>query len=206
MHQKVVVVIDKDLAFLELYGQLINSLDGLDLLRSYETVQDALERINLDKPDLIIIGFDAGTDEILKSIPKLCKESHIDVILVTDFLESNFLSTAVSYGVSGYLLRSSPLAEMLEAIEVVSEGGGFLNNKIARQLVLSYRRNIMSPLTIRETEVIKLLAIGMTYSMIAKEMSIASGTAKIHIKNIYGKLHVSTKAAAISKAKEIQLL
>lgn len=206
MKEKRVIIIDKDESYLKMYGHLIECTEVLSLRNSYANIVDALEMINLDKPDLVIIGLDPDDYDQFNLMPKICKGGELEIILIADFVENNLLHNAIGYGVCGFLLRSSPLSEIEEAIQVVSDGGGFLNNKIARKLLLSCRTNTSSPLTLRETEVLNLLAAGKTYSLIAREMQIADGTAKIHIKNIYSKLQVTSKAAAILKAREIQIL
>ncbi len=206
MNRKGVVIIDSDQDYRKMYGHLIESLSDLQLQNNYQSIEWALDRIGLDKPDLIIIGLDPDDYDQFKLMPKICKKSFAEIILIADFVENNLLHNAIGFGVCGFLLRSSSLSEIEEAIQVVSDGGGFLNNKIARKLLLSCRTNTSSPLTLRETEALNLLAAGKTYSLIAREMEIADGTAKIHIKNIYSKLQVTSKAAAILKAKEIQIL
>jgi DNA-binding NarL/FixJ family response regulator len=92
--------------------------------------------------------------------------------------------------------------ELLEAIDEVENGGAPMSMKIAKMVVNSFQKNTNSPLYLRETQVLELLAQGKSYSTIGDELFITKETAKTHIKNIYSKLEVRSKAEAIAKANE----
>lgn len=81
-----------------------------------------------------------------------------------------------------------------------------MSPKIAVMIINSFHKNPKSPLTERETDVLKSLAQGKTYDYIAKELGISKDTVKTHIKHIYEKLHVSNKSDAVIKAREDRLV
>jgi DNA-binding NarL/FixJ family response regulator len=91
---------------------------------------------------------------------------------------------------------------LIEAIREVMEGGAPMSTNIARMVVSSFQKNHNSPLTTRETEVLELLAQGKSYSGIAQQLYVDKETIRTHIKNIYWKLEVHSKADAIEKAKK----
>jgi len=96
--------------------------------------------------------------------------------------------------------KSADYTKLLDAIKEVVNGGAPMSNKIARMVVESFQRNYDTPLSPRETEVLELLAKGKSYSVIADEIFVHKETVKSHIKNIYFKLQVNSKADAIEKA------
>ena len=206
MEKKRVIIVDANEADNEIYSCLVKSRQEYDLIGSFSQLGEVINRVQVLKPDILVLGIDINQDESLNLIPKLKKRYQPDFLLITKLYESEFLIKVIGYGVLGVVLRSSSLREVDEALHFISRGGGYLNSQVARELILSFRKSTFSPLTPRESEVMTLLAQGNTYSMIADEMKIAGGTAKIHIKNIYGKLQVTSKADAIAKAREIQLL
>lgn len=207
MDRKRIVVIDSDPGFSNIYTHLVESLDDFELLRVYRDMEDSLARLTLDRPDIILVGLESIYNDKIEMIRKFRnKDQYAEIIIIADFADDNLLFKAISYGVSGFLLRISPLLEIEDALKAVSVGGGYLNGQVARKLVESFHRNSSSPLTPRETQVINCLANGKTYTMIASEMEIARETVKTHIKNIYDKLNVNTKAGAIAKALDYKLL
>ena len=207
MDRKRIVVIDSDPGFSNIYTHLVESLDDFELLRVYRDMEDSLARLTLDRPDIILVGLESIYNDKIEMIRKFRnKDQYAEIIIIADFADDNLLFKAISYGVSGFLLRISPLLELEDALKAVSVGGGYLNGQVARKLVESFHRNSSSPLTPRETQVINCLANGKTYTMIASEMEIARETVKTHIKNIYDKLNVNTKAGAIAKALDYKLL
>ena len=94
----------------------------------------------------------------------------------------------------------------MDSIEEAYNGGAPMSTSIARMVVHSFQRNIKSPLSPRETEVLQLLAKGKSYTMIAGELFIDKETVRSHIKNIYIKLEVNSKAQAIEKATKERLI
>jgi DNA-binding CsgD family transcriptional regulator len=95
---------------------------------------------------------------------------------------------------------------VLNYLDELIEGGSPLSPIAARFLVESYRRNPSSPLSFRETEIIRLVAKGNTYTQIASSLSISKETSKTHLKNIYKKLGVNSKSHAIKRVVEDRLI
>jgi DNA-binding NarL/FixJ family response regulator len=109
-------------------------------------------------------------------------------------------------GVDGYITKSSSPVKLLEYIKEVYQGGAPLSPSIAKAIVTSFHKNTSSLLTPRELQVLELLAKGKTYSLIAGQLFIDKETVRAHIKNIYWKLEVHSKSAAIEKAMEEKLI
>lgn len=104
-------------------------------------------------------------------------------------------------------MKDIPPSDLLNKIEEVVKGGAPMSSNIARQVINSFNiPTVPSPLSKRETEILRLLCNGMNYRSIATELFLSSHTVKTHVKNIYRKLHVHSRAEAVSKALEDNLL
>jgi DNA-binding NarL/FixJ family response regulator len=127
-----------------------------------------------------------------------------EIIIIVNSVHENsaLVFKALCEGASGYITKSTSHMELLEAIDEVENGGAPMSMKIAKMVVNSFQKNTNSPLSLRETQVLELLAQGKSYSTIGDELFITKETAKTHIKNIYSKLEVRSKAEAIAKANE----
>ncbi|MTI31760.1 response regulator [Xanthovirga aplysinae] len=202
-----IVIIEDDELLKEGYKLVLDSVKNYYVVNAYSHCEEALENLTKDRPDVILMDLDLpgmngaeGTFEIKKILPQT------EVIINTVFENSEQVFKALCSGASGYISKGASYTELLKAFEQVLEGGAPMSNQIARLVVKSFQKNPHSPLTRRETEVLELLAKGKSYSIIADELFVTKETAKSHIKNIYSKLHVKSKSAAIAKAREEKLI
>ena len=113
---------------------------------------------------------------------------------------------AFAAGASGYILKSSDQSELRNAVFEVMNNGAPMSPKIAKLVVSSFQRSPDSPLSARETEILSSLAMGKTYKLTANNLHIGMETVKSHVKNIYTKLDVTTKAEAIEQARRRSLI
>jgi DNA-binding NarL/FixJ family response regulator len=136
------------------------------------------------------------------------KKTHpdINIIVLTVHEDSDMVFEALCAGASGYITKNANHSRLLDAIDEVQTGGAPMSGKIAKMVVDSFQKNQNSPLTSRETEVLEQLAKGKSYSIIADELFIHKETVKSHIKNIYFKLQVNSKAEALEIARKNKLI
>jgi DNA-binding NarL/FixJ family response regulator len=113
---------------------------------------------------------------------------------------------ALCAGASGYLTKNISPQKLIDSIQEVQQGGAPMSTNIARMVINSFHRSNQSPLSPRETEILLQLSRGKSYSMIADELFINKETVRTHIKNIYQKLNVNSKADAIQKANKDRLI
>jgi DNA-binding NarL/FixJ family response regulator len=127
------------------------------------------------------------------------KYPQIKVLMQTAYDDSEKIFTSIKNGASGYILKNDKPQRILQAIEEVIEGGAAMNPAIA-QKVLDYFKPVecKSPLSPKETEVISLLAEGLSYKMVADKMGVSYTTINTHTKRIYEKLHISSLGEAIA--------
>jgi len=179
---------------------------GLKCIGSLESVEKLLDQLSQDHvPDLVMMdinlpgmsGID-GTRLVKERFPE------IEIVMLTNYDDSKRVFDALCAGASGYLLKTSSFSEINSSIDLLLRGGAPMSPPIARK-VLTYFRDPSpqprsSPLTDREQEVVQGLVDGLSYKMIADRMGIAPGTVYTHIKHIYKKLHVNSKAEVITKS------
>jgi DNA-binding NarL/FixJ family response regulator len=140
----------------------------------------------------------------IKKIRKLDPKVHIIVVTFKDDMQTIF--EAFSAGTSGYLTKGSNHLELLQAVDEILNNGAPMSSKIAKMVVSSFQRSLDTPLSNRETEILSSLATGKTYKITANNLHIGMETVKSHVKNIYTKLHVSTKSEAIDIARKQSLI
>lgn len=198
-----VCIIEDDETIREGYVYLICNTPGYKVVGSYPSFEDAAKKLANDNPDVILLDVElpgiSGIDALPK-IKKLAPEAYI--LILTVYEQDMLIFRALGNGASGYLTKNTPPEKIISAIQEVMEGGGPMSAHIARMVITSFQRNEASPLTRRETEILEQIATGKSRKRIAQELFIDLETVKSHIKNIYHKLNVHSKADAIKTAKD----
>lgn len=128
----------------------------------------------------------------------------LQILMLTVYEDSETIFKALKAGASGYLLKRTAPAQILEAIADVHRGGAPMTSEIARKVVQSFRAPEPSPpgtepLTRREEEILELLARGYASKEIAEALSISFDTVRTHLRHIYEKLHVRSRTEAVIK-------
>jgi two-component system, NarL family, nitrate/nitrite response regulator NarL len=192
-------------------AELVKGAPDCSLSGAYGSVEDFLAAIEKIRPSLVLmdIGLPGLSGiEGLKALKAMRPE--VDVLMLTVFEDESKIFDAVCAGASGYLLKKTPSAKILEAIREIREGGAPMTAKVAMKVLTLFRssppeRKPDFQLTERELEVLGCLVMGSSYKMIADQCSISLDTVRSHIRHIYEKLHVNSKAQAIEKARKNKL-
>ncbi len=155
-------------------------------------------------PDIILLDIGLPGISGLGAI-KILKERlpNTEIIILTVHDDSDKIFQALSSGVSGYLLKNTPLEKIKEAIIDIYNGGSQMSSSVARKVIgffnaVPYKSEYN--LTQREKEIVAGLVDGLSYKMIAANLGIAVGTIKTHSKNIYKKLQVHSKSEIVAKS------
>lgn len=207
MFRKRITLIDTDESFCTAVSAILKNSERFQINKVYHNNVEALKRLRDDLSEIIIMDLDfpelRGTDFILKARERV---PGIDILVITNYSDEQIVFHTLAQGASGYLLKRKCLPQLTEALTAMENGGSPLDPMVSRYLIRSMHINEVSPLSIRESTVLKLLAQGKTHTAIASELFIANETVKTHLKNIYRKLKVNTKAGAIRKAFEERLV
>lgn len=138
--------------------------------------------------------------EIIKS-----KYPEVEIMMLTVYHDSHKIFDSLKAGASGYLLKHTSLPEIKESIENLMKGGAPMSPQIARKVISHFneeapKKNENSMLTNREQDIVNGLVDGLSYKLIADRYDISIDTVRAHIRNIYKKLHVNSKAEVIAKS------
>jgi len=200
-----VAIVEDDSLIRNALGDYINAQDNMACTISKESVESFLNVLHTDNlPDVLLMDIGLPGMSGISGI-KIIKDKYPDIncIMLTVYHDSHKIFQSLRAGASGYLLKNIPFSEIKEVITIVSQGGSFMSPQIARK-VIEYFQGIrdkhQSPLTDKEKEIVMGLVDGMSYKKIADKSFISVETVRSHIKNIYKKLHVHSKAEVIKKS------
>lgn len=191
-------------------SMLVNGTAGLELAGAYPDCSNMLNNLRHSSPDVVLMDIEmpgmSGVDAV-----KIIKENFpaFTVVMQTVFEDDEKIFQAICNGASGYLLKDTPPARLMESIIEAHEGGAPMSPSIAKK-TLNLFQKYLSPLSdsqqedyhlsAREKDILQWLVKGYSYKMIATACSIAFDTVRTHIRNIYNKLHVASMTEAVAKA------
>jgi DNA-binding NarL/FixJ family response regulator len=191
---------------------LINGTPGFRCTGNYRSMEEALRVLEKEPPDVLLtdIGLPlmSGTEGI-----RILKALHPDlpILALTVYKDDEEIFNALCAGASGYLLKNTPPARLLECLREVVDGGAPMSPEVARQVIRLFRE--ISPpvkadyrLTPQETELLKLMVEGYNYKSAAARLGITINTVSFHVRNIYTKLQVHSKSEAVAKALRNRLI
>lgn len=202
-----VCIIEDDEVIRKGYISLLREDAAFFVTGEYASVEAALKLLNENQPDVILLDIQLpgikGVDAI-PAIKKILPEASIIMLTVHESAELIF--AALKNGAAGYLTKNTPFQKIKEHIREVVNGGGAMSAGIALQVMKFFQKNINSPLTRRETEILECIASGKSRTKIAAELFIDKETVKSHIKNIYHKLDVNSRDEAIKVARDSKFI
>ncbi|RMG72893.1 MAG: DNA-binding response regulator [Bacteroidetes bacterium] len=202
-----VAIIEDDPEIRKLMEIVIDGSPGFSCFHTYEDAESALIGLPRYKPHLVLMDIHLpGMNgiECTRKLTSLLPDTQIIMLTIQEDDDSVFDSLCA--GASGYLIKSTPPAQLMEALEEAHRGGAPMSPQIARKVVRSFRPKSQSPLSERETEVLALLCKGENYRSVADALFVSTNTVKAHIKSIYQKLQVNTRAEAVSQALRDKLI
>jgi DNA-binding NarL/FixJ family response regulator len=200
-----VSIVEDDAGVRATLAKLIDGSPGFRCISQHPTAENALQEIPRANPNVVLMDINlpglSGVDCVRRLKPLL---PQTQIIMLTVYQNTEHIFNALAAGASGYLLKQTPPDELLAAIRDVHDGGSPMSSHIARKIVQSFQRpapaarehGTLSP---REVEVLDLLAKGYLYKEIADKTALTYATVHTHIRHIYEKLHVRSRAQAVAK-------
>lgn len=185
---------------------LINGWPGFRCTGAFGSMEDALAGISADVPQVVLVDIGLPGMTGIEGIPLLLKKfPRIIALVLTVYNDDNRIFDALCAGASGYLLKKTPPARLLECLREAVAGGAPMSPEIARRVVTLFQ-DFRPPdkaeheLTPHEVRLLQLLAEGHNYKTAAEELGVTVNTIAFHMKHIYEKLHVHSKSEAVAKA------
>ncbi len=200
---RVAIIEDHD-DFREGLYHVLQGTDGFRCVGRYASLEEGV--LKMPATDVVLLDIHLPGKSGIEGL-SLIKHKHpnAQVIMLTVFEDDTNIFRAIQAGADGYLLKKTPPARLLQAIEEAAAGGMPMTPFVARQAVAMLKRHVPSEMatvqfTTRESEILALLTDGLNYSVIGERLFISLDTVRNHIRHIYEKLHVHTKTEAVAKA------
>ena len=202
---KVIITEDND-AIREGLAVLINATEGMECVARYTTCEDLLADFSNHPADIFLQDIGLPGMSGIQGVRELKKQAPEAIILMlTVYEDEENVFEALKAGASGYLLKKTSPAQLIEAIVDAANGGSPMSSNIARKVVKFFQKSPPSPtpeygLSGREKEILASLTEGNSYKMIADRLFISIDTVRSHIRHIYKKMHVHNQSEAVAKA------
>jgi DNA-binding NarL/FixJ family response regulator len=169
-------------------------------------MEEALARIGARLPDVLLSDIGLPGMDGIEGI-RVLKQRHPDllILMLTVYDDDERIFDAMCAGASGYLLKKTPPAKLLESLKEAFNGGAPMSPEVARRVIALFRE-IRPPdrsdyqLTPHETRLLKLFVEGHIYKTAAAELGVSINTINFHVRKIYEKLQVHTRSEAVAKA------
>jgi NarL family two-component system response regulator LiaR len=205
---RVMIVDDHAVVRSGLSAFLMVNLD-LELVGEAESGEDALQKVPRLKPDVILMDLKMPGMGGVAAIRALHKDyPELRIIALTSYVDDGLVQGALQAGANGYLMKNVSALELANAIRSADVGRMTLSPEATEVLINAATHPVIpgDDLTERERDVLKLLVRGLSNAEIAEQLIISPSTVKYHIGNIYSKLGVDNRVAAVSLAIQRQLV
>ena len=177
---------------------LLSLEEDMEVVGLAKNGEEAIELVKSLKPDVCIMDIEMPVKTGLDAAEAL-KDENCKVIILTTFARPGYFERARKAGVRGYLLKDSPIEELVNSIRIIMEG----RRIYASELVdFVYEEDSENPLTERESQVLELVAEGKTTKEIASELYLSAGTVRNYISAILDKLGVGNRIEAIQRFRD----
>jgi DNA-binding NarL/FixJ family response regulator len=200
-----VAIVEDDPVVREGLRRLILADEGLCCSADFASAESAIRDLDQHPADVLLldIGLPGMPGSEAVSIFR-AKFPHTAVLMLTVFSDRAKVFLSICNGAAGYLLKSTPPAQLYEAIRAARAGGSPISPEVARQIVDLFRATgppqPAAVLTGQERTLLQLLADGHSYESAARQMSVSVNTVRNYVRSVYEKLHVHSKSAAVMAA------
>ena len=217
-----VLIVEDEPEFRLRFKQIVESEPTLELVGVAANKREAQDLIDHTKFDVLLIDLglpDGNGTDLIRQVS--AKRPDVDIMVVTVFGDEQHVVSAIEAGATGYILKDSTAADVVSCIRLLRAGGSPVSPVVARSVLRAIRNRMGSsssggrsggsmpennPLSARETEILQLLAKGMSFNEIGEILGISPHTVTAHIKKIYRKLAVHSRGEAVYEATQMGLL
>lgn len=212
-----VAIVDDQAMVRQGFGALLDAQGDITVVGSAADGADAVQLVRRTRPDVVLMdirmpnmnGLDA-TRAIL-SMPGL---AHPRVVMLTTFDADEYVFSALQAGASGFLLKDATAEDLIAAVRIVAAGDALLAPSITSKLIADYASRpaprdtgaVLSPLTERELDVMRLIASGQSNAEIAQTLFLSEQTVKTHVSRVLGKLALRDRTQIVITAYESGLV
>jgi len=209
MNEISVCIVDDSKELRNALEEIISMSQGYKCVGTIGTAEEALWQIPLLNPDVVLMDINLGSVATAIDCVKILKPRipNTNFMICTVYEENEKIFEALSAGASGYILKKTDSSRMLIAIRELYEGGAPMSSQIARKVIAAFQQKKLGTanseeldeLSTREKEILEFLSRGLMYKEIAAQLGLSPETVLKHAYNIYEKLHVNNREAAVNK-------
>ena len=206
-----VAIVEDNKHIREALEMIIRMSSTCSLAGSYSSADSAIISLPDLRPDIVLLDINLGGKSGIECV-RTVKPEHPEILFMicTIYEEDDKIFEALAAGASGYILKKTAPAKLLEAIKELHEGGAPISSQIARKVVAAFtnmmkgkaynsNQKSLDTLSKRESEILQELSKGLLYKEIAAQLGISQETVRKHVYHIYEKLHVNNRVEAINK-------
>ena len=175
--------------------------------------EEAVAQVRRSRPDVVLMDIRMPVMDGIEATRRLLEDdaSTTRVLVLTTFDEDDYIRDALAAGASGFLLKDTPPEQLVEAIRVVAAGEALLSPSVTRRVIAEFTRRparasvrprALDDLTVRELEVLQLVAKGLSNGEIASHLVVSETTVKTHVAHLLGKLRLRDRVQAVVLAYE----
>jgi DNA-binding NarL/FixJ family response regulator len=199
-----VAVIEDNPTMRSVLTEIVNKAPGYRCVCACSSSSEALSVVPKHQPDVALMDIHLPDESGIACTARLTqKMPGLQIIMVTVYKDTDLIFQALKAGASGYILKRFRPQQIIDAIAEVRAGGAPMTSEVARMVVRSFQGAASEPdsagLTARESEILMLLAEGLSNKEIAHKANISAGTVRIHLGHIFKKLHVRCRTEAAAK-------
>ncbi|MEN4479268.1 response regulator transcription factor [Mycolicibacterium cosmeticum] len=197
------------------FGALLAAQSDIRVLGDAGNGRDAVRAVCDLAPDVVLLDVRMPVLNGLDAAREILAQTSSKVLMLTTFDIDDYVYAALRAGASGFLLKDAPAEELIRAVRVIAAGEALLAPSVTRRMIADLVARPTAPrrsadelarLTPRETEVLHLVARGMSNSEIAAELFVSEETVKTHVGNVFSKLGLRDRAQAVVLAYETGLV
>jgi DNA-binding NarL/FixJ family response regulator len=209
-----VSIVEDDLPVRTIYAKWLKQAEGFRLVSQYGDGLAALAALPKERPDVVLMDINLPGLDGVECVRQLkLKMPEMQFVMITVYEDPDRIFKALAAGATGYLLKQTQREELLAALRDVKRGGSPMSSGIARKVVQCFQTPVSAPagaeaellqLSLREQEVLDMLARGFLYKEISEALKISDHTVDTYLRRIYEKLHVHSRAQATARYAELK--
>ena len=218
-----IIIVEDEPEFRRRFVQIVENEPSMKLVGVAANKREAQAIIDRESFDVMLIDLglpDGSGIDLIRQVSQ--KKPDVDIMVVTVFGDEQHVVSSIEAGATGYILKDSAPADVISCIRLLRAGGSPVSPVVARSVLRAIRNRMgggtaaptrpggpmpeNNPLSARETEILQLLAKGMSFNEIGEILGISPHTVTAHIKKIYRKLAVHSRGEAVYEATQMGLL
>jgi DNA-binding NarL/FixJ family response regulator len=197
------------------FGALLDTQPDITVVGAAADGEEAIRLCREQQPDVVLMDVRMPTMDGIEATRRLAADAGPRILVLTTFDLDEYVYEALGAGASGFLLKDVPAERLFDAVRVVAAGEALLAPSVTRRLIgefarlrprLAPRPDLLSELTPRETEVLRLIAEGLSNAEIAGRLVVSDETVKTHVSHVLTKLDLRDRVQAVVAAYESGLV